>query len=147
MNIFTSKNKTFTEGCRSPSPLARITFGRQTRKKTRERQSSDSVLSDAFESDSPHSSPNHSPDLSGKIDHFFNRSHSLPLFKSKTDLRYAHIFGKYASYVKFCLDRILYTRHLSRSSLSMVHILYLSSICDLLSAANANVAYRFTRLY
>ena len=95
--MFASKSRSKTDGSRSPSPLARITFGRQTRKKPKERlrQSSDSLLSDAVGSDSPGSSPSHSPVLNQKTDYFFNRTFSLPLLKSKTDLRYSHIFGKY----------------------------------------------------
>ena len=110
MNIFSSKSKVLTEGNRPPSPLARITFGRQTKKKTRERlrQSSDSLLGEAGGSDSPGSSPSHSPVLSGNSDYFFNRSHSLPLFRSKTDLRYVHIFGKYTAYFSNVLYSIVY---------------------------------------
>lgn len=95
MNAFFSKNKGLTEGNRPPSPLARLTRGRKTRKENRDRfrQSSDSVLDDVSCSESANSSPTRSP-LCGRSNSLFSRSHSLPLFKSRTGRRYSHIFGK-----------------------------------------------------
>ena len=98
MNLFSSsKNKIQGESPRSPSPLARFARAVQTRKEHRKsiRLSSDSLLECSTSSDfTPNSSPGGSPDLRDQRDSYFGRSYSLPLFRSKTDLRYAHIFGK-----------------------------------------------------
>lgn len=92
MNIFSSKDGSRTEANGPRSPFTRLTRRLSGKKQPVDcRMQFDDCAENKVGSYSASSSPSSSPLLK---EHFFNRSHSLPLFKSKTDQRYARISGK-----------------------------------------------------